>query len=100
MTLNAHDAGCLSHTASSCLNRRTYRNNHHGQRISFDVASLVRGHNPENATLRKLSGITADANTDANIPLPLEANEQIATSLDVVSLELKYRRLAGCVREE
>ena len=82
------------------LDSRTYRNNYQDQHISLDVASLVRGQDTEDTLMRKLNHADTDADPDANMPLPLEANEQIAMLPDVACLEAEYRSLAQCLKEK
>ena len=86
------------------VDSHTYRNNYQDQHISLDVASLVRGQDTEDALMRKLNHADTDADPDANMSLPLEANEQIAMLPDVACLEAEYQRLAqdlknkyGCI---
>ena len=50
--------------------------------------------------MRKLSHMGADADPNANIPLPLEAHTQIAALPDVVALEAEYLSLAESLKEK
>lgn len=81
------------------LDSRTYRNNYQDQRITLDVASLVRGQESEDALIRKLNDIGTNADPDANVALSTEALERIASLPDVVSLQSKHRRLAETLRD-
>ncbi|WPH03432.1 Hypothetical protein R9X50_00631200 [Acrodontium crateriforme] len=82
------------------LDSRTYRNNYQDQHISIDVAGLAKGQNTEDMLIRKLNNLATDADPNADIPLPLEAYEQIDKLPDVVSLRDNYRRLGECVKEK
>ena len=100
LTINA---GCGSeevrNQVAGHLNSQTYRNSYQDQRISLNVAGLVRGHGTKDALMRNLSDIGTDADPDANITLPAEAVEHIATLSDVTSLKIESCRLAKCVKD-
>ena len=82
------------------LDSRTYRNNHQDQRISLDVASLVRGQKTKDALLRKLDDSGLDADPDANIALPPEAHDYIAAFPDVAALQAEHCRLAESLKDK
>lgn len=82
------------------LDSRTYRTNYQDQRINLDVASLVSGHDGEDALIRKLNDVGTNADPNANVALPLETLEQIAALPDVVSLRVEQRRLAELLRRK
>lgn len=82
------------------LDSRTYRNNYQDQRITLDVASLVRGQATEEALIRKLNDIGTNADPDANVALPPEALEHIASLPDVISLQAEHRRLARTLQDK
>lgn len=60
------------------LDSRTYRNNYQDQRITLDVASLVRKQATEDTLIRKLNDISTNADPDANVALPAEGLEYVA----------------------
>lgn len=82
------------------LDSRTYRNNYQDQRISLDVASLVRGQKPEDALLRKFNNVGLNADPNANITLPRETCERIAALPDVIALQAEHARLAECIKDK
>lgn len=82
------------------LDSRTYRNNYQDQRISLDVASLVRGQKTEDALLRKFNGVGLNADPNANIALPRETHDYIATLSDVATLQAEQCRLAECIKNK
>ena len=77
------------------LDSHTYRANYQDQRISLDVAGLVRGQETEDALIRKLNDIGTNADPGANVALRPKALEQIASQPDVASLYSEHRRLAN-----
>lgn len=82
------------------LDSRTYRNNYQDQRISLDVASLVRGQKTEDALLRKFNDIGLNADPNANITLSCETHEHIAALSDVAALQAEHSRLAECIKNK
>ena len=82
------------------LDSRTYRNNYQDQRITLDVAGLVRGQVTEDALIRKLNDIGTNADPDANVALPPEALKHIASLPDVASLQSEHRRLANVLQNK
>ena len=82
------------------LDSRTYRNNYQDQRITLDVASLVRGQETEDALIRKLNDIGTNADPDANVALSPEALEHIASLPDVASLRSEHHRLAEALKDK
>lgn len=82
------------------LDSRTYRTNYQDQRITLDVASLARGQETGNLLIRKLNDIGTNADPNANIALPPEALERIASLPDVVSLQSEYRRVAETLKDK
>ena len=82
------------------LDSRTYRNNYQDQRITLDVASLVRGQATEDALIRKLNDVGTNADPDANVALPPEALEHIASLPDVTALQSEHRRLAEILQDK
>ena len=50
--------------------------------------------------MRKLNYADTDIDPNAKIPLPLDANKQIAVLPNVASLEAEYRRLAQYLKEK
>ncbi len=82
------------------LDSRIYRNNYQDQRISLDVASLVRGQETEDALLHKFNAVGLNADPNANIILPRETHDHIAALSDVATLQAEHSRLAECVKNK
>lgn len=82
------------------LDSRTYRNNYQDQRISLDVASLVRGQKTEDALLRKFNDVGLNADPNANIALPRETHDYIAALSDVAALQAEQSRIAECIKNK
>ena len=82
------------------LDSRTYRNNYQDQRITLDVASLVLGHTTEDTLIRKLNDIGTNADPDANVALPPEALECIASLSDVVALQSEHLHLTKALKDK
>ncbi len=90
----------MRNQAAGHLDSRTHRNNYQDQRITLVVASLVRGQATEDALIRKMNDIGTNADPDANVALPPEAFEHIASLPDVASLQSEHRRLAKTLQDK
>jgi hypothetical protein len=67
----------------------------------LDIPSLVLRQEPEDALLiKQLNLIGANADPAANIPLPPEAYNEIATLPDVDALRVEYQLAIELVREK
>ncbi|KAI7060785.1 hypothetical protein KC365_g15099 [Hortaea werneckii] len=75
------------------LDSRTYQNNYQDQRITLDVGSLMRRQATEDTLIRKLNDMGTNADPDANVVLPPEALEHIASLPDIASLQSPARQI-------
>jgi hypothetical protein len=83
------------------LKSRTYRNSYQHHRIDLDIPGLVLKHAQEDThVIKQINLIGVDTDPAANIPLPPEAYNEIATLPDVEALNQEYQLASESVKQE